>query len=126
MEWVVAHDRDFAVVRGFEQSRYLLKLVPRWADVILQPQVVVLTTFRKEALWTDDHIGDDSVRRRIALRRAISILDDGHAYRILNGPTGQGLARPVVAGGVVDGYEVRVPVYGVVFCWAASIASISS
>jgi hypothetical protein len=37
MEWVVAHDGDFAVVGCFEESGYLLKVDPCCADVILQP-----------------------------------------------------------------------------------------
>jgi hypothetical protein len=38
MEWVVAHDGNFAMVGRFEESRYLLKVDPRCTDVILQPE----------------------------------------------------------------------------------------
>jgi hypothetical protein len=77
----IEDDRDLAAMRGFEQPRYLLQVLARCADVVLQPQIVALAAFWQEALFNDD-VRDDPLAGRIALGRAIGVLDDVDTDRL--------------------------------------------
>jgi hypothetical protein len=77
---VVGHDGNLTAVRRRVQTCDFLEVDASRAHVVLQPEVIPFASLRQQALF-DDHIRDDLVGGRVALGRAVGILDDVDADR---------------------------------------------